>query len=249
MANTAVFLTLRCIHLRFLVHAWICIILAGCGKMTTPSAELVTPGHGPVLAEFPYAGQSIFINANMYILGWTLLGGSASLFAVVVYNGLDCTGIVLNYEETTRTNYVMKGLKNTFTYSTSIKAYGSDNVASEPICIGNFVVDTQYPTISFVSPSQGSATGVTTYTFSWSATDVGLSGLQEEDTFSIELFNNGACAGIAQDEVMQKSKTFVWSGLNDGAIYSIRIKAYDKAGNVSLGTCSPSLIVDASLGS
>ena len=103
-------------------------------------------------------------------------------------------------------------------------------------------IDTQAPNdITFNNPGgdEDWPSGTTNYVFDWNApSDNGVSGLRTTNTYYIEQFPTFNCSGAPAASSYQTGLSFNYTGLTDDNVYSLRVTAYDKAGNSSTPTCS-----------
>ncbi len=199
----------------------------------------------PQLSEYP--STPIYSAAPTLPLTWGLENGTAESFEVSVYSGAGCSGTPISTATVTTQAYALTGLTNGGTYSVRIVGQNSKG-SGAPICTPAIVIDTQAPGVpTFIDPSANLTLGSTSYTFNWSASDVGVSGLRSTDTYRVERFSAAGCAGTALSDSYQTAGSLSWSGLANGSTYSIRVTAYDNSGNASSAACSNALTIDTSV--
>jgi hypothetical protein len=104
------------------------------------------------------------------------------------------------------------------------------------------------PQIAWVTPAATVYQSGVNYTFQWSATDAGGPGLLAVNTYLVEYFTVGSCAGAPTTTTNQNvaANTLAKAGLAEG-IYSVRITAFDTDGVASSASCSPNLYVDTTV--
>ncbi|OQW50447.1 MAG: hypothetical protein A4S09_01240 [Proteobacteria bacterium SG_bin7] len=111
----------------------------------------------------------------------------------------------------------------------------------------SYVIDKTLPAaVSFLNPSGNITWGATSYNFTWNATDGGGSGLKITNVFKVESFAAANCTGTAAATNFTNSGTFSYSGLLNSVVYSIKVTAYDNAGNIGPAACSGTITVNLS---
>lgn len=101
------------------------------------------------------------------------------------------------------------------------------------------------PTV--VAPATVARSFVSDPAFTWSATDSG-SGIASSNGYEVRLFADPACAAgqeVATASVSEPS--YVASGLVNGQSYTIKVTAYDQAGNSVGSGCSPPMLIDTGM--
>lgn len=195
----------------------------------------------PSLATFEKPTDHIYINSTTYQSRWSQSLG-AERYQVYVYEAADCSGPSGPPTYWLTNVFNVSGLVNGGTYSFKVAGVNSTGTG-EWSCSSNVTVDTQLPTVNYISPAAATTSGVLNYTFSWNGADVGVSGLVANNPYRVELFNQGSCTGSAIATSSQNGTSYSAASLIDGATYSIRVVASDKAGNASVGLCSSNLTV------
>lgn len=109
----------------------------------------------------------------------------------------------------------------------------------------SYVIDETMPAaVSFLNPSGNITWGATSYNFTWNATDGGGSGLKSTNAFKVESYAVANCTGTASASSFTNSGSFNYTGLLNSGVYSIKVTAYDNAGNVGPSACSGAVTVN-----
>ncbi len=112
--------------------------------------------------------------------------------------------------------------------------------------ITNVIVDRTPPSVPVFTSHVGAINiASSSFNFTWSASDIGDSGLKSTDTFLVSFFDNGTCSSPAQLSLHQTNTNYLATGLVDGNTYSIGVFVEDEAGNLRPQTCSPAVSVSS----
>ncbi|MBK9040729.1 MAG: hypothetical protein IPL83_16520 [Bdellovibrionales bacterium] len=231
---------------RFFILAAAVVILSACDNTIMGHIGL---GSGievnPVLNDFSGQGSDFYVPSSSHSMSWSLAHGNAESYEVRLFNARNCGGTPQQVSLTNASQFILSGLLDSEVYSVQVIAL-KGTLASPPICSTNLVVDLQKPQLTITLPSAPVTQGGTQFEFSWTSSDQGVSGLHPAIPFKVELFTGSGCSGVAQNIIQQIATTYSWTGLIDG-VYSLRLTAFDLAGNASTPQCTSSVTIGNNL--
>ena len=176
---------------------------------------------------------------------WSAAAGAAS-YDIVVRNAAG-TADVCAVEIATTTSHAFSSclLSEGVTYTIDVDAKNLVGAGTPATNNGfSFTVDDTAPsTPVFSAPASNAGTFVSSFTFAWSSSDAG-SGLKTTNTYRVEKFATVSCSGAPVSSATQTAANFNYASMTSGATYSVRITAYDNAGNTSATACSPNVTFD-----
>ncbi|MBX9766792.1 MAG: fibronectin type III domain-containing protein, partial [Bdellovibrionales bacterium] len=218
------------------------IFLSSCGYLIEELKDLKSKSPSmPSLLVFEKPANQIYINTTTYQARWSQSVG-ADRYQVYVYEAPSCSGPSGSPFAWLSNVFSVSGLLDGGTYSLKVAGLNSAGTG-EYSCSSDIIVDTQIPVVTFMTPAAPTSSGVLNYNFNWSGVDYGVSGLVGTDTYKVELFSQGSCAGSALVTSNQVGTSFAATGLVDGTTYSLKVIAYDNAGNSSVPVCSSNVTV------
>ena len=212
-------------------------LLSACGAMNA-SIENQDSRSKPVMDSVGDSTAISYIKDTNYAFTWTSAAVDAK-YIVKLYPLAQCQGVAtITVNDVSEHQYSATGLLDGYVYSLGISAKNSLGTSAE-VCTPAVGIDTQVPaTVSFVNPSLDLVTATGNYTFSWTGSDNGISGLDSQNTYQVDIFDNGTCAGSTVQSLSQTQSTYIYPSFVASTIYSIRIKSFDRAGNSSVAACS-----------
>ena len=179
----------------------------------------------------------IYLASSNLGLSWVFAGNSDPNYFIEFFQSSQCEGEAVEDFESENPFHLLKDLSDASIYSVRVTPF-TEKRRGRALCSPDIVVDLQAPTVSFVSPSTETYSAGSSYSFSFSANDVGLSGLKTSDTFLVEVFGAENCSGssVSSEKRASTEVTVAESGSLTRA--SLRVTAYDFAGNASTPVCS-----------
>lgn len=232
------------IAFRLAIQISLSLVLCSCGYIIEQVSNLSSRGGSPpVLSNMGEPGKIIYISTTSFPLSWFPLDGDVT-YTVEKYSGPFCQGQTISEKELRESSYTLTQLQNGETYSVRMRARNSWGI-SNAVCSPAIAVDTQKPnTPTFVNPSAATFVGTLSYQFSWNTSDLGISGLRSSEAYQVETFSNGNCTGQPATSTLTDTASASVLSLSDLSSYSVRVRAFDNAGNESTAVCSSSVTVN-----